>query len=800
MKTNLQMLGMVMVLVAAGLALPVHAGGIVAWGNSSSGQITIPDSAADAVAVAVGQAHSLALKPDGSVVAWGTSSYGLNTVPAEASSVVAIVAGAFHSLVLRADGIAVAWGISSSGLNAVPAAASNVIAIAAGDSHSLALRSDGRVIAWGSASQGQTSVPAACTNVVAIAAGGNVSLALCDDGWCFVWGAGGSARVFRTTANIATIAAGNWQQLALTVQGELLARGAELPPQATNLVAMACSTTYSLGLRGDGRVIGWGTGTLTNVPSVATNVIALAAGPNHCLAIQVDSPAPQIVGPVAWQQTVIYGDTLPLFARAVGEGPLAYYWLADGEWVAGADSAAPNLPALFDGDSVNCQAVVCNDWGCVTSVVNTVFIDRPAVRAWGAGNVYRQTKVPTTITNALAAAAGASHCLVLNSDGTVSAWGKSFNGQTTVPLAANNIAASNIIAIAAGENHSLAYQQDGWVMNWGDGWEGQTNVPPFATNVVSLSAGRGHSLALRGDGTVVAWGNDQCGQREISHFGEGVVAIASGYWHNMALRSDGTVVTSGLDYAIPGGVSNVVAVAAGWEHCLVLRADGSVVAWGDNAYGQCEVPAAATNLVAIACGYFHSVGVRADGSMIAWGREYRGSTTVPPGVSGIASASAGDEFSMAVVGKGAPRFGSHPTSITVQQASPLVLTLDVQGQRPVALQWFHNGAAVPGATNRFLLIPTATTAHSGNYTLEASNALGQASSGEIEVTVKPVAGWAGGVAEWRESPYGRPHVVSEGTTATCAVAAGAFHRLALSVDGVVGAWGGVKESKVSGVY
>ena len=106
------------------------------------------------------------------------------------------------------------------------------------------------------------------------------------------------------------------------------------------------------------------------------------------------------------------------------------------------------------------------------------------------------------------------------------------------------------------------------------------------------------------------------------------------------------------------------------------------------------------------------------------------------------------------------------TVITAPPANPLVLSLTVQGQHPVALQWYRNGAAIAGATNRFLVIPHATPAHSGNYTLEASNALGRADSGPLQVTVTPDAGWVSGVAEWRESRYGRPRLVSAGQPAS----------------------------------
>ena len=48
-------------------------GTVVGWGGNGSGQITIPAAASNVVAVAAGNAHSLALCRDGSIVSWGNN-------------------------------------------------------------------------------------------------------------------------------------------------------------------------------------------------------------------------------------------------------------------------------------------------------------------------------------------------------------------------------------------------------------------------------------------------------------------------------------------------------------------------------------------------------------------------------------------------------------------------------------------------------------------------------------------------------------------------------------------------------
>ncbi|MEI6656391.1 MAG: cadherin-like beta sandwich domain-containing protein [Verrucomicrobiota bacterium] len=138
-------------------------------------------------------------------------------------------------------------------------------------------------------------------------------------------------------------------------------------------------------------------------------------------------------------------------------------------------------------------------------------------------------------------AGGANHSLALCSDGTLVAWGRNYEGQLgdssgieqdtplVVPTAGTPLEGKSLIALAAGASHSLVLCSDGTLVAWGFNYYGQLgddtttqrNVPvavvtagtPLAgKTVVAITAGSYHSAALCSDGTVATWGWNQQGQ------------------------------------------------------------------------------------------------------------------------------------------------------------------------------------------------------------------------------------------------------------------------------------------------
>jgi alpha-tubulin suppressor-like RCC1 family protein len=706
---------------------------VIAWGANTQGQCNVPSSATNIVAAAAGGTFSIALRRDGSVVKWGT----IANPPANLTNAAQIAAGYSHCIALRPNGTLAAWG-NNNFYNQliVPATATNIIAIAAGYNHNLVLRGDGTVIAWGRNDSGECNVPTDLSNVVAIAAGEAHSLALKDDGTVVIWGNStfypelfAHAAFPSASKDVLSIAAGANHNLAIRPNGKVTGWGysgygqTRVPKGLTNVIAIAGGTNYSIALKTDGSIVAWGypLAPAVSIPSSATNIMAISSGPQHCLAI---TGVPPIVARAGMFQThVAIGNPIPAFALAAAD---SYEWLKDGVSLPGATNAFPQIPAALGSDDAIYTVVLSNSFGIVTNVAGQIAVWPAAF--WG-GSRDPAAAIPFPLTNASALAAGAYHCLALNTDGTIVAWGKNTSGQTNIPSNA-----TNIIQIAAGSDHSLALTRDGNVIAWGRNWDGQTNVPASATSVISIAAGWAHCVALRSDGSVISWGNNDLEQTNVPFFMTNGIQIAAGYYHTLALRNDHTVVSWGLYSDVPTSASNVVAIAAGYGHSLALRADGTIVAWGDNYYGQANVPTAATNVIAIAAGYYHSLALRADGSVLAWGRGYYGTTNLP-GLPAMASLSAGEDFTIGLPATSYPQITRSPDSVTVHVGAEAVFTAEVTGAQPLTLQWLHDGIPVGGATNRYLVLDNVQMTDAGDYTLTITNSLGQATSAAATLSV-----------------------------------------------------------------
>ncbi len=267
---------------------------VATWGDQL--QSAVPNSLTNAIQIAAGLWHELALKADGTVVAWGLSEADVTNVPQGLSNVVALAAGSYFSDALKNDGTVVSWGRDFYGDTRVPLGLSNVVAIADGDFHTLALKSDGTVVAWGNDTNGQSDVPPGLSNVVAVAAGLSNSVALRDDGSIVWWGAGSAPQDLPPLLQIGTE---DLEGVALAADGSVLEWGgnssgeANPPAAATNIVAIGDAIYEVVGLRADGTVLAWGLNQYdaSVVPAGLTNVIAISQCDGfHVMALVGNGP------------------------------------------------------------------------------------------------------------------------------------------------------------------------------------------------------------------------------------------------------------------------------------------------------------------------------------------------------------------------------------------------------------------------------------------------------------------------------------------------------------------------------
>lgn len=281
---------------------------IVSWGDDSGGQIDAPTNLFDAVAVAGGEYHSVAIRHDGSLMAWGLDDVGQIDVPTNSLPFVAVSAGADHNLAIAEDGSVVAWGRDDIGQTDIPAAVSSVLSVAAGDSHSLALLASGAVIPWGDNTYGQTTLPNQLVigswggfwwnptwipnpnwmPTEAITAENNHSLALLTNGCVVGWGdnSSGESTPPSNLSNVVSIAAGYLHSVALRSNGTVAVWGDDsfgqtnVPAGLSNVVAIAAGDFHTLALLANGNVVGWGNDSFGQLdkPASVTNVLGIASG------------------------------------------------------------------------------------------------------------------------------------------------------------------------------------------------------------------------------------------------------------------------------------------------------------------------------------------------------------------------------------------------------------------------------------------------------------------------------------------------------------------------------------------
>ncbi|WP_303310171.1 T9SS type A sorting domain-containing protein [Hymenobacter sp. BT730] len=260
------------------------------------------------------------------------------------------------------------------------------------------------------------------------------------------------------------------------------------------------------------------------------------------------------------------------------------------------------------------------------------------------------------------------HSLLVQTDGSLWAWGNNEYGQLGDGTTSNRATPVRIAtgikwkSAEAGRFYTLAIRQDGSLWAWGNNEYGQlgdgttsnrsspVQIAP-GTKWLSVSAGNAHTLAIRQDGTLWAWGSNSYGalgdgtttaRLTPVQIGTGITwqSASAGDYHSTAIRPDGTLWTWGnnTNGALGDGTkahrfapyklgTGMLSVSAGNGYVVALDKTGTLWNWGESSPLLSVYPnlspsefQPATKWKSISAGYNHCLMIKADGTL--WSAGY----------------------------------------------------------------------------------------------------------------------------------------------------------------------------------
>ena len=774
----------------------------------------LPSDATNLTAVSAGppgpETHNLALLADGTVLAWGDNTYGQTNVPAGLTNAAAIAAGGRHSVALTREGVVVAWGDNSLGQTNIPAGLGPVVDIAAGSWHTLALKADGAVAAWGDLFSA-TGEYRASRHLPSFSLSDRVLFGGTES--CF----GGNCVPFPAQVTNA------WFTNCLIFNAGLtdcvLDHCWVTNSSLANCRLVSCGLTNCLSSNPPSLITAFGalagrTCLDESVPAGLSNVIGIAAGPRHCLALKSDRTLQ------AWGLDWAFFSNQPPVDIPAG---------------------LTNVSAISTGLSHN-QALLQHGglmaWGRTHSAPNTSEpgLDIPAGLAdvaamsagWRSGAAigldglvtgWGQLRPPFGLDGAAAISSSASHALVIrtNADG--------IRFSDSNPSAVAPLGGTLALFVTATSRLPLTWQ-----------WHRDSAAIPNATNcqlvLTNLQDSDQGEYWVQAANSVMT----RCGPTNLVETvhppqiltaspapevwlsgGESIslaVTINPKAVRTLRARIDSltpvfpplititgaTVAAQARAVSPPEGactefcrfiLTNIAGAATSSFWRLSFPVPGCLVARGDNAFGQLPssgAMASRTDFVAIGAGARHTLGALEDGTVLACGANDSGQCDTPAGLTNVIAVSGGAAHSLALASGAVTAWGDNSAgqcSVPASAASN-VTAAAAGGSFSLALR--TDGTVV--AWGAISAPPSAASTNACALAAGAAHAL--------------ILRRDGAVAAWGDNTYGQS--APPALAGVAQVAAGAWHSLALLSNGTVVAWGrndagqAAVPASLSGVY
>lgn len=689
------------------------------------------------------------------------------------------------------------------------------------------------VVSWGGFySPSYDSPPAGLTNAIDIEASDTLALALRSDGTIIGWGDDANTGIIYppftvTDATDIALSPLSGDAMALRANGRLIAWGGyndfgqtNVPPDLSNVVAMAVGGGHMMALRANGTVTAWGYNDMgqTNVPPSLSNIVAIAAGALHSMALSANGTI-STWGYNQYGECTVPADVTNVVGISAGD-QFSMALLANGTlrtWGHNHSGPTTTTNILTNAVSISQGAIALRDDGLVATVSGSLNQD-----------------VVTGVARAQEIAAGGfrSHAIVIphqllsHSD---HASPQPTNGQ--LPLVDGSfqectITPTNII------NGTTQFLSSGWVGTGSVPYLGTSNSISFTitndstitwlwqTNYwLSVSATNGTVSTYSGwypmDSTIIlsatslhsnqfaGWFGDTNGctingteitvpmnsARSIeAHFGTPAISASSspliftGQAHS-TINSQWLVVSNAgpvpMTYTLASdrfwlGTSITNGdLAAGQSTTHVVRVDTRGL--GVRIYGghiQITSPTA-TNSPILTSVELHLLPPQLPTKVVAWGDNTYKQTNVPPTLSNAVLVAAGDDYSMVLRSDATIQAWGNNTSGQTNAPSGTAIAIATGWSHALALRsngtitaWGSNGS---GQTN----IPTSL-----------SNVVAISAGRHSSFALRD----DGTVVAWGRNNEGQTNVPST-LTNLFAISAGRYYALALRCDGTVAAWG-----------